>query len=109
MSRFIQGMILVGALAVTGAAKADDLKKLSSDTRELAGRIDTIMGNIESSVKEAEEATNKIADKSDTAAITEAKRKVENLKAGTAKLDSEVDNLRKLAIKLEKEVAKAKK
>ena len=109
MSRFVQGMILVGALAFSGSAKADDLKKLSADTRELAGRIDTIMGNIEASVKEAEEATNKISDKGDTAAIADANRKIDNLKAGTAKLDTEVDNLRKLAIKLEKEIAKAKK
>ncbi|MFM7200739.1 MAG: hypothetical protein ACKO6N_08100 [Myxococcota bacterium] len=103
-------LALVASVGLTGSVFASPaLKKLAGETRELAGRIDTVMGNIEKSVKEVEEGTNAIKDKGDTAAIADVNRRLEGLKGTTAKLDDEVDNLRKLVIKMEKALEAAKK
>lgn len=100
--------LCAAALFVSGSAMAD-LKALSGEAREAANKIDTMMGNIEGSVKELENATDKITDKADTAAVGEANRKLDALKASTAKLDGEIDGLRKLAKKMEMEMKKGKK
>lgn len=95
------------SLFVSGSALAD-LKALSTEAREAATKIDTMMGNIESSVKELEATTNKITDKADSAAVSEANRKLDALKAASSKLDGEVDSLRKLAKKMEMDMKKKK-
>lgn len=104
------GAAVLAAVANTGFAAGEGaLKVLSGQTRELAANIDSTMEVIEKAVKEAETATNSIKDKGDTQAIAEANRKLDNLKAGTAKLEDQVGELRKLAMKMEREIAKAKK
>lgn len=100
--------LLMAGSAFAGKDEPGALKKDSTEAKALAGRLDSIMDQLSTVVKDLETATDAVTKKGDKAAIEEADKKIAVLKSQLSKLDDESKNLRKIGMKMDKELERLK-
>src|SRR5262245_28501588 len=94
--------------ATEAASKSDPgakaLKGFANDAKAATGKVDTLVDKIDKDVKELEDTTDKIQNKKDRSAVADAGRTLDGLKTMVGKLDEESENLRKIALQMDREI-----
>ena len=99
--------------ATEAASKADPgakaLKGYANEAKAATTKVDALVDKIDKDVRELESTTDKIQNKKDRAAVTDAARTIEGLKTMVGKLGDESENLRKVAMQMDREIKSLKK